>query len=187
MGTRGFLGVVVDGVEKLAYNHWDSYPGGLGLDTLRRLRDAGPKLAEQARALRVVDPASKPTTEEIEALRPFADTGVGTGELDDWYVLLRGTQGDITAMLAAGVVEDAGRFPANSLFCEWGYLVDLDAQTFEIYQGFQTDPPTGRFARHGGPDNDGYYPVTLAASWPLGELPSDEAFLDALAEDDGDD
>lgn len=29
---------------------------------------------------------------------------------------------------------------ADSLYCEWGYVLDLDTETFEIYQGFNTTP-----------------------------------------------
>jgi hypothetical protein len=83
MGTRGFIGFVVDGVEKIAYNHWDSYPGGLGLDVLRWLRGEVGKMpdgmawaTEQVRALRVVDPQSSPTAEDIERLADFANLNV---------------------------------------------------------------------------------------------------------------
>ena len=30
MGTRGLLGLIVEGKRHAAYNHWDSYPSGLG-------------------------------------------------------------------------------------------------------------------------------------------------------------
>lgn len=30
MGTRGLLGLIVQGKRHAAYNHWDSYPSGLG-------------------------------------------------------------------------------------------------------------------------------------------------------------
>ena len=40
MGTRGLMGVRVDGVDKLTYNHWDSYPSGLGQDILEYLQTA---------------------------------------------------------------------------------------------------------------------------------------------------
>ena len=32
MGTRGFVGVKVDNTIKGSYNHFDSYPDGLGQD-----------------------------------------------------------------------------------------------------------------------------------------------------------
>jgi hypothetical protein len=181
MGTRGFVGVVVDGTEKIAYNHCDSYPDGLGLDVLQWLRKAhlggARRLAAQ---LRVVERDSEPTDEDIERLAPYTNTGVG-GQKDrpDWYQLLRESQGNPGAMLDAGVIEDASGFPLDSLFAEWGYLVDFDAQTFEAYRGFQHSPHSaGRFAdRMHSDGRNGYHPCALAGSWPLSDLPSDEDFL----------
>lgn len=182
MGTRGFVGFVAGGTEKIAYNHCDSHPDSLGLDTLGWLRGAIGDMAAlkaKAAALRVVDPDSKPTDEDIERLKGFANTRVSTRQLDDWYVLLRETQGNPGAMLAAGVIEDAGRFPLDSLFAEYGYLVDTDAEAFEAYRGFQHGPHTkGRFA--GRPLTadcaDGYFPCALVASWPFSALPTDDEF-----------
>jgi hypothetical protein len=189
MGTRGFVGFVIDGTEKIAYNHFDSYPGGLGLDVLHWLHveplaepDATRK---RARALRVVANDSEPTDENIEQLQPFYNPNVG-GHKDrpDWYQLLRETQGNLGLILKAGVTEDASHFPLDSLFAEWGYIVDFDAGVFEVYAGFQRSPHSrGRFASREGGRSDGYYPVALVASWPLSELPTDEAFLAIFGED----
>jgi hypothetical protein len=188
MGTRGFLGFVADDTEKIAYCHFDSYPSGLGLATLRWLRaamDAPDVLRKRIVELRVVDPDSHPTEADIERLSRYADTGVSTKRLDDWYVLLRETQGNPHAMLDAGVIEDASGFPADSLFAEWGYVVDLDAMTFEVYEGFQNNRHSkGRFARRPVPQHSSslptYYPVALIRSWPLTELPSDDEFVAEL-------
>lgn len=193
MGTRGFIGFVVDGQEKIAYNHFDSYPSGLGADVLGWLYSASrdlPALAERVRALRVVDPRSKASPEDIERLRESADEGVSTRDLSEWYVLLRRTQGNPAAMLQAGVIEDAADFPADSLMAEYGYVVDLDAGRFEAYVGFQHEPHAeGRFGDRPlesyssgiGP----YYPVRLVASWPLATLPSQDEFLAALQDEEG--
>lgn len=195
MGTRGFITFVADGVEKTAYNHCDSYPDGLGVDVLNWLRFAAtdvPALREKVAALRVVDPESKPTAEDVERLAQFANLNVSTKSADDWYCLLRETQGRPGAMLQAGIIEDASHFPLDSLFAEYGYVVDLDAQTFEAYVGFQQRPhDKGRFAGRGGERHGNlglvggaYYPVALAKSWPLAELPSGKDFLAALGEDE---
>jgi hypothetical protein len=189
MGTRGFVGFVVNGTEKIAYNHWDSYPGGVGRDVLSWLRSAALDLEVlhgQAAALRVVTDEEEPTDQDIERLKPFTNTGVGERrERPNWYQLLRETQGDPAAMLRAGAIEDAGSFPLDSLFAEWGYLVDLDARTFEVYRGFQRTPHRrGRFANrepfqppHRRDRPIEYWPVALAASWPLDALPDEASFL----------
>lgn len=199
MGTRGALGFVADGTEKITYNHNDSYPGGLGTDVLGWLRNQDPDfLRMQVKALQVVDPDSTPTPEQIKKLRRYAVTDVSTGNLEEWYVLLRHTQGDPAAILDAGYLIDGGEFPADSLYCEYAYVVDTDKGVFEAYRGFQREPHTdGRFA--GRPLDEAeqarriralgstytYYPVRLVASWELTELPEPEAFLAAFnGEDD---
>jgi hypothetical protein len=196
MSTRGFLGFVIDGQEKIAYNHSDSYPEHLGVNVLGWARFAATnldKVRELAVALRVVSDNDQPTDKDIERLAQFHNPGVGDRtDRPTWYQLLRETQGSPAAVLQAGALEDASGFPADSLFAEWGYIVDLDAQTFEVYQGFQKERhDKGRFASRPFDDKpsasgDTYYPVALTASWPLKDLPSGEDFVGAFysAEDD---
>lgn len=193
MSTRGFLGFVIDGQEKIAYNHFDSYPGGLGVDVLSFLRIAASEsteqIAERVRALRVVDSDSEPTDEDIERLAPFTNTNVGERcERPDWYQLLRETQGKPGAILQAGFIEDATRFPLDSLFAEYGYMVDLDRGVFEAYVGFQeAGHSKGRFAdREPDPNNvaNGYYPCALVAEWKLDALPTDDELVAAFEGDD---
>lgn len=188
MGTRGFITFVVDDIEKTTYNHNDSYPDGLGVDVLNWLRfavsdpsdaDAIASLRERIRALRVVDSESEAYEEDIARLAEFADLCVSTRDPREWYVLLGETQGNPGRMLQAGAILDASDFPADSLFAEWGYVIDLDAETFEAYEGFQRNPHTkGRFANR--PGRSEYYPVALTSSWPLKDLPSSEDFVTAL-------
>lgn len=195
MGTRGFTGFVAEGREVIAYQQFDSYPSGVGVTVLEWLRFAATdaaNLREKVTALHVVTDDSEPTTEDIERLAGFADLKVSTEDPREWYVLLRETQGNPALMLQAGVVLDASHFPLDSLFCEYGYLIDLDAETFEVYEGFQRSPHRkGRFAsrsgeQHGGHGliGGGYHPVALAKSWPLDKLPSRDEFLSALGEDE---
>lgn len=185
MSTRGFVGFVVDGTEKIAYNHYDSYPSNLGCNVLEWLSKAHLGGAQrQASALRVVSSDSTPTAEDIERLRGYANQNVSTRRIDEWYVLLHETQGNPAAMLDAGVVEDGHEFPLDSLFAEWGYLVDFDARTFEVYKGFQDAAhDKGRFAGRPGRD-ERYYPVALAASWPLDALPTKDEFMSTVEPDE---
>jgi hypothetical protein len=197
MGTRGFIGFVVNGEEKIAYNHFDSYPEGLGVETLKWLRNANlAEVVEQARALRVAGD-EKPTPEDVERLQEFTNLGVGESSTDDWYCLLRNTQGDPDAILRAGVIEDARGFPFDSLFCEWGYLVDLDRAVFECYKGFQKSPhDEGRWGQRATAVNpwapehllweQEYKPVRRVAEWSLERLPDDDTFLKALESKEGD-
>lgn len=189
MSTRGFVGFVAGGREVIAYNHSDSYPEWLGIQTLEWARSADlAAAASRATEVRLVDDDDAPTDADAEALTEFYDPNVGgRSERPTWYQLLRGTQGDLGAMLRAGYVEDASTFPANSLFAEWGYIVDFDAKCFEVYAGFQKGRHhDGRFADR-MPANVGYWPVRLLASWPLDALPDDSAFYAAVSGDEGGD
>jgi hypothetical protein len=204
MGTRGAFGVIIGEQEKIGYNQFDSYPDVQGIENLHWLRDANlaevRKLAETAK---VVDNDTKrPTKAEQADLKEYAVTSVSEQSPEDWYCLTRQTHGHIGAMLECGYIEDHHTFPLDSLFCEWAYIVDFDANVFEVYGGFQEQVPTkGRWA--GRPtaeedtalykehlywcsknDRDPWMPevsqykaVELLASWPLDALPSDEEFL----------
>jgi hypothetical protein len=191
MSTRGFLGFAINGELKIGYNHSDSYPSWLGEKALKFAQTAcAPEAITETRSsvasLVLVNEEEPPTPEQIEALEEFANLTVGTQKADDWYVLLRETQGQPAAILRAGFMIDGCDFPADSLFCEWGYLIDFDAETFEVYRGFVQGKAEGRFAGIQIRHDSGYGPVTLIASWPFSALPEslDE---DALGEPDGGD
>lgn len=175
MGTRGAVCLVVDETEKVIYNHYDSYPGGLGEDVVGWLRAALAMSEVETRsavsALRPV-PDAEPTPEDFERLAKFRDPHVNRGE--GWYSLLRHTQGDLALTLKAGLYESAANFPYDSLFCEWAYVVDFDARRFEVYRGFSQSPPSeGRWVGRDGEGGDpSYYPVQRIKSWSFDELPA---------------
>lgn len=177
MGTRGFVTFVIDGQEKSAYSHCDSYPEKLGLSVLRWARvqhEDLPLLAERARALRVVDPRAKAPARDARELRRFAE---GPGTPGTWYHLLRGTQHDPGLMLLAGVIPDASGFPLEPQAL-WGYVIDVDAGRLEVYRGGQQEAhESGRFASLGPQALDllTWWPPALVASWPFGALPVDAA------------
>ena len=89
-------------------------------------------------------------------------------------------------------LEDNINFAADSLCCEWAYVIDLDKRTFEVYEGFNQEPLTedDRFffleeksnKEHRGEDQ--YHPVKLVKSWSLDELPTEEEFLNAFKEEE---
>jgi len=208
MGTRGAYGVVINEREKISYSQYDSYPQGKGIDNLRWLRgeiESGNMelLRKLAQDCRVVSDAKKPTKEDIEHLAPLTNLSVSEETVEDWYCLTRGAQGDIGALLGYGYMLDSHTFPLDSLFCEWAYIVDLDREVFEAYEGFQKEiPKAGRWAGRPTPEEDRqnyldhlewcadndrkpwlpkvaeYKAVELVGSWPLDALPSDEEFLD---------
>lgn len=170
------MGVRINGEDKVAYNHCDSYPDGLGDDIVKMIRTTLSDskgldwLKDKADALRVVDEKTVPTAEDIERLRPFTNNTVSTPGKVEWYKLLREAQGDLRAILSVGIVEDAHQFLEDSLFCEWAYIVNLDEMKFEVYQGFQKNAHSkGRYTAR--KSDCKYYPVALVASFPLTDIP----------------
>lgn len=199
MGTRGVFGVRCDEQDRMMYNHFDSYPECLGDGILRSIKSAIAKdgrsvcvarWREQARKVRLVNERDKPTPADKLQCRMLGlvDTGVGGQSDDDWYCLTRGGQGELLLMLASGVMLDAGKFILDSLFCEWGYLLNLDAEAIEVYRGFQDKPHNlGRYAgdmseveatkrdnaarrKRGEPPMSIYYPCALIATLPLADI-----------------
>ena len=191
MGTRGVIGFRIDDKDKVMYNHMDSYPGYLGVKILEdideiisldvrnqlQLRKLE-KLKQNVRNIRLVDEEEKLSPVDIEWAKQhgFANFNVG-GEEISWYQLLRGLQGNVIDCLKHSVMLDAKDFIKDSLFCEWGYIINLDSLELEVWEGFQTEPTEGNrygegvsYTSHRG---DHYYPCKKVASWPLDELPSE--------------
>lgn len=184
MGTRGIMGVRIDGQDKLTYNHYDSYPDGLGEAMVKDIRSLikTKKMETQARGITFIDPEIKPTPNQIAKLNPYTDLGVSNQSTSDWYCLTRKLQGNLKDTLAAGLMDDAKDFMNNSLFCEWAYIVNFDDGLFEVYRGFQTDlkDQKGRYAvKHKPPfepsykGQEQYFPVALIATFPLKDIPKD--------------
>ncbi len=174
MSTRGAFGFTIDGIDKIQYNHFDSYPGGLGIDILKALRQSD--LESLAGAL------SEGTHSALRA----AARRVKIGTTAEDERLMRDAIREIPpldAILKYELVDNSLDFLSDSLFCEWAWVVNFDTNKFEAYKGFQEKPHTnGRFSANvKGVDHrtTAYYPVALVAEWPLNALPSDADFFKA--------
>ncbi|MDY6957557.1 MAG: hypothetical protein SVK08_00235 [Halobacteriota archaeon] len=85
-------------------------------------------------------------------------------------------------------------FAADSIFCEWAYLIDLDNGTFEVFEGFNHDKlkkgDRFYFLMKKAPGNDvhreSYWPIKLAKSYPLDDLPDPEVFIEDFQPEEGD-
>jgi len=174
MSTRGTIGFRIDGMDKLSYNHSDSYPSGLGVSFVKQVRKLakGKKLVEKVRALRVVTNLDTPTPYDVERFGGQANLSVGNQTVTDWYCLLRGYQGDLPQILKSGVMLAQNQFIYDSLFCEHGYILNLDLGMAEFYRGFQKTPGRGRYAATKWPNSE-YYGCELVASFPMAEIPKD--------------
>ncbi|HEX5426568.1 MAG TPA: hypothetical protein VFW94_23675 [Candidatus Acidoferrales bacterium] len=199
MGTRHLTCVYQDGQYKLAqYGQWDGYPSGQGVIVLAFLRDR--LLGREDRFIERLNACFTATKEQVEQWYREA----GNTSTDGWIngivaekftaahpSLSRDTGAAILALIMASrepvPLHPDLNFAADSLFCEFLYLVDLDKRTFEVYTGFNTEPLTeadrffflmekSKVERRG---EDQYYPVKLLISFSLDSLPEEQAFLEA--------
>lgn len=204
MGTRGTYGLRKNDKDKLAYNHSDSYPEWLGDKIVKAIREMGiDRLNTLYKLIEMVDETDKITKLHYErAIRTGIFTHAKEVEQDSivtmvgqksYYSLLRSIQGDLFGHEKVGLMIDNGDFIYDSLFCEWGYIINLDTNMLEVYKGFQGAKHTdGRYAdgkpKPYTPHYEGastLYPCRLIAEFPLDDIPDN--WLKDWTSDDEDD
>ena len=193
MGTRGAIGFISDKKEYITYNHFDSYPDGLGNDVLNFLNSTRltvDVMKERVKEIRLINERKdEPTDEDIKKcmLAKTVNTGVSEQSFQDWYCLLREAQGKLDKYLEVGIMPDNHDFLLDSLFCEWAYIINLDTSKLEVYKGFNRNQNgKGRYAKKylktEHRETVEYYGVTLVAEIDLFNLP--KAFGEYYNEDD---
>lgn len=178
MGTRGTYGLRKDGIDKLTYNHWDSYPDCLGKTVVEFCKNHSiEELNNIFNKIIMVKENHIPTERQIKDCieNGYADFSVADGIETNWYCLLRNCQGDLECLAKAeeyAYMTDSEDFIKDSLFCEYAYIINLDDKVLEFYKGFQTSPQVGnRYGteKHNGYRDD-YYPCKLSLTFPLDEI-----------------
>ena len=165
MGTRGVCGFRINGEDLLNYQQFDSYPTGVGAKIMENIREfSNEQLAAAAIRIQVIDDKIPPTDEQIEECKSWADTSVSSGTLKDWYCLLRKCQGTLQPFVEGmKYLANSKDFLYDSVFCEWGYIVNLDTGNLEIYRGFNKKKrnDAGRYADKTMDENEQYWGCTL--------------------------
>lgn len=183
MGTRNLTCVVKNGQYLVAqYGQFDGYPTGVGEDIVKFLTGS----YDPARFAAQLDKLVVLTDDEVTARwRIFGADEKGLVTLTDaqhfaqvYPSLHRNMAGDILQYVqdtAKPEVHLRLAFAADSLFCEYAYVVNLDNNTLEVFTGFNEEPltTTDRFfflqEADATADND-YFPVRLYATIPFVEL-----------------
>jgi len=104
---------------------------------------------------------------EFAELHPELSRDTGSGILDLIYKSEKNLK-----------LKNSIDFAADSLFCEFAYVVNLDKDTLEIYKGFNEEPlnETERFYKLPSrvcSSGTLYYPVKFLISVPIKELTND--------------
>lgn len=201
MGTRNLTMVISNGETKVAqYGQWDGYPEGQGAIALDFLVNTDlNQFKEKLKSVRFMN-----TTKQKEIDKWLKSVGSKdgwmTGEQAELYhqkypLLTRDNGATILEKIMECEeetiwVQDNSEFAADSLFCEWAYVIDLDKNVFEVYQGFNEQPLTkdDRFyylTPEAEKDNErkksyggnSYYPIKLAKTYDLTNLPLEEEFI----------
>jgi hypothetical protein len=173
MGTRGVIGLYKDGKTKVTYNHYDSYPSYLGVNFLNDIKEyTEEEISEAFDRIIMVDKDKKPTKEQIKQCKKFCDLSVSSQSETDWYCLLRNAQGNIKAWLDGEIdyMIDSQDFLKDSLFCEWGYIVNLDERVLEVWTGFSQGITKNRYMID-RVDDRGFGNCVLIKKYPLFDLP----------------
>lgn len=196
MGTRNLTAVFIDGEYKVAqYGQWDGYPEGQGMTALHFLREE----MDEAKFKLAVRNSTFIDREDLRSI--YKKYGMGDDGLitlndadrmkKDYPEFSRDTGAEILSLIQSkpdGMkLNDNIGFAADSLFCEWAWVIDFDAGTFEAFEGFNRNGPLEegeRFFFLNPLAEDGYYPVKKVAEWSLDGLPSDEDFLAAFKSED---
>jgi hypothetical protein len=196
MGTRNLTMVIQKEKPVISqYGQWDGYPSGNGLTILEFLRTCN--LDEFKEKIKNVRFSTKKDEKKVEKFLksigckdgwmnmdqsdlykkayPYSSRDIGAG------ILQMVNESEDTEI----VLQDTTKFAADSLFCEWAYLINLDNNNLEVYEGFNNSPleEGQRFKDMELEDNLGgeqYYPIKCVKIYPLDKLPTNEEFINEL-------
>jgi hypothetical protein len=178
MGTRHLIAVQKNNSYKVAqYGQWDGYLSGQGDSILKFFHENDLEVFRTK-----IDNCFFGTEEQInEAFAAYSTDGWMTFEQSKAFKesqfghLSRDTGSDILDIIMKSdgplMMTDNIDFAKDSLFCEYAYVIDLNRNVLEVYEGFNEEPiePGQRF--YSEENKDGYYPVKLVKEYSLFDLP----------------
>lgn len=129
MSTCGNFGLKKNGVSKLTYCHFDSYPEGLGEDLVSLIKGTTiEKLHEVYDTILMVEEYEYPNEEQTKHIRKWFDT-----EEREWYSVLRNAQGKpVFKALLEGLKYMVSNVDGGE---SYSYVIDLDRNMFVINDG----------------------------------------------------
>lgn len=181
MSTRGAVGIRKNNQDKLMYNHFDSYPSGLGEDMISyikkytnlfisdffdNLKDL--KEDEEEKLISECDDKTQDSLKRISKdFFPYSNNDEIT--LNRIASVLEGNLNLYAIYPEVNIFLENNNFIKDSLFCEYGYIINLDTNKLEIYIGYQKKPQKNN--RYGVIKTyNNYYPCKLVKQIPLSSI-----------------
>ena len=195
MGTRHLTVVISNEEPKIAqYGQWDGYPDGQGADILNFLHNANiDAFKKKVNKLSFFTEEESKKEDEIGNpydRRPYLSRDTGSkileAVLNDKYEEGSSYSGKHKVSCVVDKLVNSIDFAADSLFCEWAYVIDLDKNTFEVYEGFNKNrlDKSERFFYLEKKSEKEYHPVRLIRTYDLNQLPTVEDFVNSFKEKD---
>lgn len=182
MGTRNLTVVILGGKHVVAqYGQWDGGPKGQGLTCLKFCNEILTNQFKKENFIKKLGQVSFYTEQELEHLNnneisPHNNRNIAAKILYE----INNLSDDTRIKLV-----DSYEFAADSLFCEWGYVIDLDNMTLECYKGFQKKPiPEGQRFSYlqtvENPNTNKYYQIRCVRIFSILDLPNSDIFCQLL-------
>jgi len=196
MGTRHLICVVKNGEYKVAqYGQWDGQPSGQGEDILNFLKNE----MDRVKFNNQIDTLSFAIEEELEQM--WIEAGKDPNEklipmeISSKFKELYPENSTDTGSKILVLIQNSDKklklrnslnFANDSLSCRWGYVIDLDKNTFEVYEGANKTPLDENERFYSMQDklkpitvyDKTYYPIKQVISFDLDDLPTEEEFLE---------
>ena len=177
MGTRNLTQVIFGGKIRLShYAQFDGYFESAGKDQLAFLNGTGfpERFGAEEPTGRVIKFERTQFIANLNKLKVLNDTEARE-DTKNPYLERVCSGANALAGIQSGNCKRTWldlKFPYDSLFCEYLYLLDLDKNVWEVYLGFNSRKlaKTARFYAP-EPDQGGYYGVRLWETIPLNRLP----------------
>lgn len=187
MATRGIYGFRKNNYDKLNYNHFNSFPSGLGVDIVFFIKSHSleeiNKLCDELIPLPYDTYFEELSPEQKNMMIEFAKEQHEDFEGKKLSYMLAPFEGNLEAYYdypQVRLMRDDKEFIKNSLSCEWGYIINLDNNTLEIWQGFQSEPDiTNRYGVeiYYQYETSNYYPCKLIKEYKLENIKTDKFSL----------
>jgi hypothetical protein len=198
MGTRHLTMVVSGGKTRIAqYGQWDGYPSGQGytvLDFLRKRKGNFKKFKQKLENCRFLNDEDEKKKEKFMKSIGSKDGWMNEDQAEKYHkeypYMSRDNGAEILNMVLKSkgevLLRDSTDFAADSLFCEWAYVIDLDKNVLECYGGFnETNEPTSDRFKSLKPESDSKYGViTLTKVYDLDKLPTKRQFVKEIEKEE---